>query len=77
MRHKSNVFAYLAYLQSLAFARSPGCLIGMYVVLRHRAWFLELTHNVYENRPLIALAEQTKKKRIKAFLMEKWWNISI
>jgi dihydropteroate synthase len=49
----------------------------MYVVLRHRAWFLELTHNVYENRPLIALAEQTKKKRIKAFLMEKWWNISI
>lgn len=30
---------------------SPGCLIGMYVVTYRPNWFLQLTNELYENKP--------------------------
>jgi hypothetical protein len=49
---------------------SPGCLIGMYVVLFRPLWFWTLTVNLYANKPLpptIIEAEQTQQTRIKCF----------
>jgi hypothetical protein len=50
---------------------SPGCLIGMYVVLFRPLWFWTLTVNLYANKSLpqtIIEAEQTKQTRKKCFL---------
>ncbi len=47
---------------------SPGCLIGMYIVLRRPRWFLELTDNLYGNPSAVMSAGQAKKTRIRAFL---------
>ena len=50
---------------------SPGCLIGMYIVMMRPEWFLRLTGNLYNNPPAfdsIVTAQQTKSIRIKSFL---------
>jgi len=50
---------------------SPGCLIGMYIVVMRSEWFLRLVKNMYGN-PLasnsIVIVQQTKNSRIKSFL---------
>lgn len=49
---------------------SPGCLIGMYVVVMRPEWFLLLTEKMYNHRqtfPFIT-AKQTRATRIKSFL---------
>ncbi len=46
---------------------SPGCLIGMYVVIRRPDWFLTLVDNLYGN-PVPKRLITSNKVRIKAFL---------
>ncbi len=46
---------------------SPGCLIGMYVVIMRPRWFLQLANNLYSNRSVPNLIE-SKNIRIKAFV---------
>ena len=49
---------------------SPGCLIGMYIVVMRPAWFLQLIENMYNHRktlPFIS-AQQTRSARINSFL---------
>ncbi len=46
---------------------SPGCLIGMYVVIMRPNWFLQLVGNVYSN-PIRQDLIAPKNTRIKAFL---------
>ena len=46
---------------------SPGCLIGMYVVIMRPNWFSKLIDDLYSNpRPQVLIA--SKNIRIKAFL---------
>jgi hypothetical protein len=50
---------------------SPGCLIGMYVVIFRPLWFWTVTVNLYANKPLpqtIIEAKQTQQTRKKCFL---------
>lgn len=53
---------------------SPGCLIGMYVVIMKPNWFWELTRNLYAKRPVAEHpfssepVKQTKQMRKKCFL---------
>ena len=49
---------------------SPGCLIGMYVVLKRPEWFLRLIDNMYGNpEPSASItAQQTGNVRLKSFL---------
>lgn len=50
---------------------SPGCLIGMYVVLFRPFWFWNLTINLYAKKPLpqtIVKTDQTEQIRKKCFL---------
>ena len=53
---------------------SPGCLIGMYVVLFRPPWFWTVAVNLYANKPLpqttieATTAIQTKQTRKKCFL---------
>lgn len=53
---------------------SPGCLIGMYVVLFRPLWFSKLTDNLYEKPPLPQImhkadtAIQIRQTRKKCFL---------
>ena len=54
---------------------SPGCLIGMYIVLMRPQWFNELIGNLYANETLPLQAtfppdstKQTRQARIKCFL---------
>jgi hypothetical protein len=53
---------------------SPGCLIGMYIVLFRPLWFWTLTVNLYAAKPLpqtmieTNTAVQTKQTRKKCFL---------
>jgi hypothetical protein len=53
---------------------SPGCLIGMYIVLFRPLWFWTVTVNLYANKPLpqttieAATAIQTTQTRKKCFL---------
>ncbi|MDD5271905.1 MAG: hypothetical protein PHU14_04220 [Methylovulum sp.] len=51
---------------------SPGCLIGMSIVIMRPAWFWALTNNVYAQRPLPILtpatALHTRQARIKCGL---------
>ena len=49
---------------------SPGCLIGMYIVVMRPEWFLLLIEKMYNHRqtfPFIT-AKQTRVTRIKSFL---------
>jgi hypothetical protein len=46
---------------------SPGCLIGMYVVIMRPTWFLQLTENLYRNRS-VSRSITSKNTRIKTFL---------
>ncbi|MEQ1622756.1 MAG: hypothetical protein ABL919_15225 [Methylococcales bacterium] len=50
---------------------SPGCLIGMFIVIARPKWFFRLIDAMYE-QPIstgsIATAEQTQKARINCFL---------
>ena len=50
---------------------SPGCLIGMYIVITRPNWFLKLTDNLYDN-PVTPQATSintpSKNLRIKCFL---------
>jgi hypothetical protein len=52
---------------------SPGCLIGMYVVLKRPIWFRNLICKLYENQPFnfeINVAEQaTIRKKTFLFLL--------
>lgn len=50
---------------------SPGCLIGMYIVVMRPGWFLRLVKNMYGNPQLsasIVRVQQTRNSRIKGFL---------
>lgn len=49
---------------------SPGCLIGMYIVLMRPEWFRVLVGRVYGHprHNSFVTAEQTRKTRIKSFL---------
>ena len=53
---------------------SPGCLIGMYVVLFRPLWFWTLTDNLYEKQPLpqrivgADTLKQTRQARQKCFI---------
>ena len=50
---------------------SPGCLIGMFIVIMRPRWFWRLVDNLYGNPPATAdvvSAEQTKTSRIKSFI---------
>ncbi|MEQ1559641.1 MAG: hypothetical protein ABL933_11985 [Methyloglobulus sp.] len=53
---------------------SPGCLIGMYVVLARPLWFKTLVHNLYGNTILPEPAftadsvKQSKQARVKCFM---------
>ena len=47
---------------------SPGCLIGMYIVVARPRWFLELTDKVYENLELDISVMHAKNSRMKSFL---------
>jgi hypothetical protein len=46
---------------------SPGCLIGMYVVIMRPTWFLQLAENLYRNRS-VSHSKTSKNTRIKTFL---------
>jgi hypothetical protein len=46
---------------------SPGCLIGMYVVMMRPIWFLQLVDNLYSNFMAPGFIE-SNNTRIKAFL---------
>ncbi len=51
---------------------SPGCLIGMFIVLFKPHWFWQLAVNLYAGKPIslpvIISAEQSKQARKKCFL---------
>ena len=47
---------------------SPGCLIGMYIVLRRPDWFLALVTQLYENTPVILALKPSSAIRLKSFL---------
>jgi len=50
---------------------SPGCLIGMYIVIMRPDWFLRLVDTMYNNSlavNVIVTVQQTKQARIKSFL---------
>jgi len=53
---------------------SPGCLIGMYIVIARPQWFISLSSDLYDNKPhfLARLGadseKQTRQARIKCFL---------
>lgn len=53
---------------------SPGCLIGMYIVLARPQWFLNLVDDLYGNNPHFqekldaGSEEQIRQARIKSFL---------
>jgi hypothetical protein len=47
---------------------SPGCLIGMYIVLRRPDWFLALVTQLYENTPVIPALKPSSAIRLKSFL---------
>jgi hypothetical protein len=53
---------------------SPGCLIGMYIVVRRPLWFLGLVRNLYADLPLpqpaslIHTEKETQQTRLKCFL---------
>jgi hypothetical protein len=50
---------------------SPGCLMGLYIVVMRPLWFLELAENLYANQPLNNALENlklAKNVRKKAFL---------
>ena len=50
---------------------SPGCLIGLFIVIRRPLWFLRLTENLYNNPPAnqrFIDARHTRSTRIKSFL---------
>jgi hypothetical protein len=49
---------------------SPGCLIGMYIVVLRPEWFLQLVDNLYEKPGPSGFvsAKQTRTTRIKSFL---------
>jgi hypothetical protein len=46
---------------------SPGCLIGMYVVIMRPTWFLQLAEDLYRNRR-ISRSITSQNTRIKTFL---------
>ena len=46
---------------------SPGCLIGMYVVIIRPTWFLQLADDLYSNHTAPSFIA-SKNKRIKTFL---------
>ena len=46
---------------------SPGCLIGMYVVIMRPRWFLQVADKLYSNRSVTNLIE-SNNMRIKAFI---------
>ena len=49
---------------------SPGCLVGMFIVLFRPHWFWQLAVNVYAGKPITpttASAEQSKQARKKGF----------
>jgi hypothetical protein len=46
---------------------SPGCLIGMYVVIMRPSWFLQLAEDLYCNRK-VPVCITSKNIRIKVFL---------
>lgn len=49
---------------------SPGCLIGMYLIVRRPEWFLKLVGRVYEHPryDVFVTAQQTRNARIRSFL---------
>ncbi|MGD0960020.1 MAG: hypothetical protein ABSB19_09445 [Methylomonas sp.] len=47
---------------------SPGCLIGMYIVVVRPRWFLDLACNIYEHAPLPDFNRRTATVRIRCFL---------
>ncbi len=49
---------------------SPGCLIGMYIVVKRPRWFIDLTDNLYidKHHSDVTTKDQTKKTRKKYFL---------
>ena len=49
---------------------SPGCLIGLFIVIRRPMWFLKLTENLYSHPPVnpgFITTQQTRRARIKSF----------
>ena len=49
---------------------SPGCLIGMYVVIKRPKWFIDLADNLYIDKHIFdaSTEDQAKKTRKKCFL---------
>ncbi len=48
---------------------SPGCLIGMFIVIKRPQWFSTLADNLYINKPVLLIpTTQSKQARIKCFL---------
>lgn len=49
---------------------SPGCLIGMYLVLKRPQWFLRLVDGIYRHRLVtgVVTPQHSKTARIKSFL---------
>lgn len=49
---------------------SPGCLIGMYIVIKRPTWFQNLVSGVYDqpDPPNSVTAEDTRSARLKSFL---------
>jgi hypothetical protein len=49
---------------------SPGCLIGMYVVLKRPAWFLQLVEGIYRHQldGKVASHHHSQRTRLKSFL---------
>ncbi|WP_347986160.1 hypothetical protein [Methylomonas sp. AM2-LC] len=47
---------------------SPGCLIGMYIVLKRPSWFLQLASHVYNNPPALPARPPSSHVRVKCFL---------
>lgn len=53
---------------------SPGCLIGMYIVIMRPQWFITLASDLYDNKPHFQerfeadSEKQTKQARIRCFL---------
>jgi hypothetical protein len=49
---------------------SPGCLVGMYIVIMRPIWFLQLVYDLYNNPEDLGfiVANESKKIRIKTFL---------
>jgi hypothetical protein len=47
---------------------SPGCLIGMYIVMARPPWFLSLAGDLYDNKPHFQERLGEKQTRIRCFL---------